>query len=234
MCVFCDDTFHSLGVWVTVTVTTLQPSQVPTSIRILETFLHDTFHSFGCVGDCDNTTARSPYTLFPRIYICTPSIAQEATETSVVGPAGGADPEMPPLNIPDNGAGGDDDTKEESNVLSTLKEGTTLMKYGRYGKPKYRMFQLSKDHKYLVWFSPKKDAKNTRVPIAQILQILIGEDSAASKKTKNKEIQETSFTVVYGKSQKSAKKLTVTAKNEKEAYVWAQGLKILSDAAKLS
>lgn len=47
---------------------------------------------------------------------------------------------------------------------------------------------------------------------------------------------ETSFTVFYSKSKLSTKQklkqLTVTAKNEKEAYVWAQGLKILSDAAK--
>merc|ERR1712087_229767 len=47
-------------------------------------------------------------------------------------------------------------------------------------------------------------------------------------------VHETSFTIFYGKAnnEKHWKSLTVTAKNEKEAFVWAQGLKILSDASK--
>jgi hypothetical protein len=41
-------------------------------------------------------------------------------------------------------------------VLTQMKEGTTLLKYGKYGSGGYRTFRLSKDHKYLVWFSQKK------------------------------------------------------------------------------
>jgi len=55
------------------------------------------------------------------------------------------------------------------------------------------------------------------------------------KKTKKKDLHETSFTIFYGKpnvAEKMWKHLTVTAKNDKEAFVWAQGLKILSDASK--
>ena len=116
-------------------------------------------------------------------------------------------------------------------AMQQMKEGTSLMKYGKYGKPKYRMFQLSPDHKYLVWYSPKKDVNTTRVPIDQIQKILIAEESDVATKSE-KEIKETSFTVVYGKTEEKTKSLTVTAKNATEAYVWAQGLKILSDAAK--
>lgn len=48
-------------------------------------------------------------------------------------------------------------------------------------------------------------------------------------------MHETSFTIFYGKpnaAEKTWKNLTVTAKNDKEAVVWAQGLKILADASK--
>jgi len=47
--------------------------------------------------------------------------------------------------------------------------------------------------------------------------------------TKDQEIHETSFNLIYGNDRKQ---LNVTAKSPQEAYVWAQGLKILSDAAK--
>jgi len=54
------------------------------------------------------------------------------------------------------------------------------------------------------------------------------------EKTKKAEVHETSFTIFYGKAnnEKHWKSLTVTAKNEKEAFVWAHGLKILADASK--
>ena len=96
------------------------------------------------------------------------------------------------------------------------------------------MFHLTPDHKYLVWFSQKKSSEETRIKIKEIRKIAIGSDSKVVEKTKKKDLHETSFTIFYGKgnTEKEQKQLTVTAKNEKEAFVWAQGLKILSDAAK--
>merc|ERR1712154_437248 len=115
-----------------------------------------------------------------------------------------------------------------------LEQGTTLLKYGKYGKPKYKMFHLTPDHKYLVWFSQKKSSEETRIKIKEIRKIAIGSESKVVEKTKKTDLHETSFTIFYGKSnnQKNWKSLTVTAKNDKEAFVWAQGLKILSDASK--
>lgn len=97
------------------------------------------------------------------------------------------------------------------------------------------MFQLSADHKYLVWYSQKKSAEETRIRIKDIKKISIGSESKVVQKTKKKDLHETSFTIFYGKpdsTKKMWKHLTVTAKNDKEAFVWAQGLKILSDASK--
>jgi len=138
------------------------------------------------------------------------------------------------LQLPDNAfrsqknenTSSDEKSNESNDVLTQMKEGTTLLKYGKYGGGGYRTFQLSKDHKYLIWFSQKKNIENTRIPIEEIVEIKIGKDSDVRNK---EEVQETSFTVIYGKD---SKQLNVTAKSPKEAYVWAQGLKILSDAAK--
>jgi len=127
-----------------------------------------------------------------------------------------------------------DDDKDDEDVIESLEQGTTLLKYGKYGKPKYKMFHLTPDHKYLVWFSQKKSAEQTRIRIKEIRKIAIGSESKVAERTKKQELRETSFTIFYGKAgaEKMWKSLTVTAKNEKEAFVWAQGLKILSDASK--
>jgi len=129
-----------------------------------------------------------------------------------------------------------EDTKvdDDEDVIESLEQGTTLLKYGKYGKPKFKMFHLSKDHKYLVWYSQKKNSEETRIRIKEIRKIAIGSDSKVVEKTKKADVHETSFTIFYGKAnnEKHWKSLTVTAKNEKEAFVWAQGLKILSDASK--
>merc|ERR1712154_638113 len=89
--------------------------------------------------------------------------------------------------------------------------------------------------KYLVWFSQKKSSEETRIRIKDIKKISIGTESKVVEKTKKKDLHETSFTIFYGKpnaAEKTWKNLTVTAKNDKEAVVWAQGLKILADASK--
>ena len=87
------------------------------------------------------------------------------------------------------------------------------------------MFHLTPDHKYLVWFSQTKSSEETRIRINEIPKIVIGSESKVVEKTKKADVHETSFTILYGKAnnEKHWKSLTVTAKNEKEAFVWAQG-----------
>merc|ERR1719350_1370694 len=89
---------------------------------------------------------------------------------------------------------------EDEDAIKSMENGTTLLKYGKYGKPKFKMFHLSRDHKYLVWFSQKKSSEETRIRIKEIRKIAIGSESKVVEKTKKAELQETSFTIFYGKS----------------------------------
>ncbi len=45
------------------------------------------------------------------------------------------------------------------------------------------MFHLTPDHKYLVWFLPKKSSEETRIRIKEISKV----------------VEQTSFTLFYGK-----------------------------------
>merc|ERR1719189_2475837 len=93
-----------------------------------------------------------------------------------------------------------DNKEDDEDVIESLEQGATLLKYGKYGKPKFKMFHLTPDHKYLVWFSQKKLSEETRIRIKEIRKIAIGSESKVVEKTKKQELQETSFTIFYGKT----------------------------------
>lgn len=109
-----------------------------------------------------------------------------------------------------------------TDALVELHKGSALMKYGRRGSPKFRMFQLSKDNKLLIWFSEKKDASQTRIPIDDMVRI---EKNQQHDSRADPELRATSFTIVYNEDNESTLKLT--AKNATEAYLWTEGLKKL-------
>ena len=60
------------------------------------------------------------------------------------------------------------------------------------------------------------------------LRLLSGYHSKVIEKTKELDIIEKSFTIYYD----SDYHITLTAKNDKEALIWSQGLRILSNVAK--
>ena len=63
-------------------------------------------------------------------------------------------------------------------------------------------------------------------------RIDIGSDSEIVGKTKRTDLYRTSFTIWYGRDLESLKSLTVTANSVNEAFVWAKGLELLSNALK--
>jgi len=97
-------------------------------------------------------------------------------------------------NIADNGDDNSDSKKLENNnneekelmldndTINTLKSGTTLLKYGRHGKPKFKLFQLTPDQKYLIWHSEKKDIYQTSIALQDIQKILVANESNIVKK----------------------------------------------------
>jgi len=109
-----------------------------------------------------------------------------------------------------------------TDALVELHKGCALMKYGRRGSPKFRIFQLSKDNKYVMWFSDKKDPEQTRIPLEEMIRI---EKNQLHDSRSDDELRQTSFSIVY--NEENEQKLRLTAKNATEAYLWTEGLKKL-------
>jgi len=109
-----------------------------------------------------------------------------------------------------------------TDALVELHKGCALMKYGRRGSPKFRIFQLSKDNKFVMWFSDKKDPEQTRIPLEEMIRI---EKNLLHDSRSDDELRQTSFAIVY--NEENEQKLRLTAKNATEAYLWTEGLKKL-------
>ncbi|ETO03401.1 hypothetical protein RFI_34009 [Reticulomyxa filosa] len=87
-------------------------------------------------------------------------------------------------------------------------------------------FDCPKITSILSGFHKKKEKANTKIPISSIVEIRID----VVRLVKDQYIYETSFTAIYGDERNQ---LNVATKFPQEAYLWAYGLKILSDAVKL-
>jgi len=107
-----------------------------------------------------------------------------------------------------------------TDAIIELHKGSALMKYGKRGQPKFRMFQLSKNNERLIWFSDKKKPEDTQIKIEDMVRI---ETDKLHDTRTNEELKQTSFSIIYGDDQE----LKLTAKNVTEAYLWTEGLKEL-------
>ncbi|GFP99371.1 E3 ubiquitin-protein ligase herc2 [Phtheirospermum japonicum] len=111
---------------------------------------------------------------------------------------------------------GDRDTGQ---AINALKRGSYLLKYGRWGKPKFCPFQLSNDEKTLIWYSGK-DQKQIR--LSQVSRIIPGQRTKRFQRYPQPEKEYQSFSLIYGK-----KSLDVICKDKCEAETWFVALRAL-------
>eukprot|EP00494_Astrolonche_serrata_P032517 UN32786 len=113
-----------------------------------------------------------------------------------------------------------------NDALKEMRKGTSLLKYGARGKPKFRFFQLTKDNSALKWFSDKKKLHDTTINIKDISKIAEHSEHEKNKKEGFQEMAESSFTIDYKHNKKECQ-LRLTCKNDEEYTIWAKGLMIL-------
>lgn len=110
-------------------------------------------------------------------------------------------------------------------VLKFMRKGCPLLKFGSYGYPHFRQFQLSTDNKKLVWFSAGKAITDSQIDLRDVDEIVLGQHT--DKFGKHKEVvqlEKSSFSVYYAYRKKT---LDVIAKDPNEFTVWTRGLQEL-------
>ncbi|KAK8710724.1 hypothetical protein V6N13_146037 [Hibiscus sabdariffa] len=103
--------------------------------------------------------------------------------------------------------------------ISTLKKGMYLLKYGRWGKPKFCPFRLSTDEKSLVWYSDKEEKQ---LRLSQISKIVSGQRTAVFQRIPQPDKEQQSFSLIYNN-----RSLDLICKDRDEAELWFTALRVL-------
>ncbi|KJE88641.1 hypothetical protein, variant 11 [Capsaspora owczarzaki ATCC 30864] len=107
-------------------------------------------------------------------------------------------------------------------ALRSMIGGNTLLKAGRAGKPHFRHFRLSPDLLRLQWESPKKNLGESSVLVAEISEVLKGQQTRVFQSNRMPEFEERSFSIVY----QGNRTLDIICKDRREHDVWISGLQV--------
>ncbi|XVF54289.1 hypothetical protein PTKIN_Ptkin05aG0168900 [Pterospermum kingtungense] len=109
--------------------------------------------------------------------------------------------------------------RDYEQAITTLKKGMYLMKYGRWGKPKFCPFRLSNDEKSLIWYSDKQEKQ---LKLSRVSRIIPGQRTAIFQRCPQPDKEHQSFSLIY-----NSRSLDLICKDRDEADVWFTALKVL-------
>ncbi|XVF09098.1 hypothetical protein REPUB_Repub07fG0061900 [Reevesia pubescens] len=109
--------------------------------------------------------------------------------------------------------------RDYEQAITTLKKGMYLLKYGRWGKPKFCPFRLSNDEKSLIWFSDKEEKQ---LKLNHVSRIIPGQRTAIFQRCPQPDKEHQSFSLIY-----SDRSLDLICKDRDDAEVWFTALKVL-------
>ncbi|KAK3220837.1 hypothetical protein Dsin_014807 [Dipteronia sinensis] len=109
--------------------------------------------------------------------------------------------------------------RDTEQAIRALKKGTYLLKYGRWGKPKFCPFRLSSDEKLLIWYSGKEEKQ---VKLSHISRIIPGQRTTIFQRYPQPKKECQSFSLIY-----SNRSLDLICKDRDEAELWFTALRAL-------
>jgi len=136
------------------------------------------------------------------------------------------DPEeaAPPDAVDQNKTGDDgqprDSRYSQIDAMEFMRSGSAMLKYGRFGYPHFRHFELSEDGRFLLWYSAAKKLKKSRIELSTVSALRKGQLTPIFRKHLQPRLASCSFSVIYG----DGKSLDVITKNRSAFVLWTKGL----------
>jgi len=106
--------------------------------------------------------------------------------------------------------------------IQHMKNGATMLKYCRNGRPHFRTIVLSKNERYLMWGSPNKASHESKVALSDVTKVERGQKTAIFAKNKNPEHETLSFSLRY-----KNRTLDLVCKDKKEYVIWVAGIQYM-------
>jgi len=117
-----------------------------------------------------------------------------------------------------------DHTKyEQVNAMEFMRTGSAMLKYGRFGYPHFRQFELSENGQFLMWYSSGKKLDKSRIDLSTVTKLQQGQLTPIFKKHLQPRLASCSFSLLY-RDGKSLKSLDVITKNRSAFVLWTKGL----------
>ena len=112
---------------------------------------------------------------------------------------------------------------ESLRALECMKAGSNLLKHTRNSMPHIRLFQITQDLKFLIWYSSGKTQAQSSVLTENILEIVAGQKTQNFEDYPIPSLQHLSFSIIHTNGT-----LDLTCRDEREFDLWMIGLKALN------
>jgi len=123
--------------------------------------------------------------------------------------------------------------------IRAMRQPTQLLRVADNGRPKFKTFNISSDHKFLLWDSTNKRPEQTRIALNDIIQVVYGQRTEKFNKARRKDLDAFSFSIICRVplvapgggpvSGQGTDSLDLVCKDEKEFTVWAQTMLAISE-----
>lgn len=85
----------------------------------------------------------------------------------------------------------------EKSILTMTRDATPLLKISKGGRPGFRAFQLAPDLLSLTWQSKNKASSQTKIAIADMKELKLGQKTEKFKKSNRADLEALSFSILY-------------------------------------
>eukprot|EP00823_Brevimastigomonas_motovehiculus_P009275 TRINITY_DN8942_c0_g1_i1.p1 TRINITY_DN8942_c0_g1~~TRINITY_DN8942_c0_g1_i1.p1 ORF type:complete len:646 (+),score=156.25 TRINITY_DN8942_c0_g1_i1:101-2038(+) len=104
---------------------------------------------------------------------------------------------------------------------------TELLKFGKSGRPAFRIFRLNEEFTALTWQSKTKTTTQTKIEFKDVKEIVYGQRTEKFRHHNRSDLEHLSFSLYYDDGKTKGETLDLVCKDEKEFQVWTKVLDIM-------
>lgn len=112
-------------------------------------------------------------------------------------------------------------------VLTALRKGSMLQKYGRRGTPKYHLFRLSQDDTELQWESGGGTGRLRKIPLSRVKRVQQGQLTAIFKRYPQPKLAHLSLSLIYVDDSLKERSLDVICSSTADFETWFLGIQLV-------
>lgn len=115
-------------------------------------------------------------------------------------------------------------TKHSTHAAHAAPQGSWLLKYGRYGKPKLHYFRLINHDSQLAWRSA--NGSRRAVDLSRVRELRRGQCTEVFRRFPQHAVTDLSFSLIYTGTDGDARSLDLICPGEETFALWFAGVQV--------